>query len=147
MIEMLPAPDHVCAYRFSGTLTEEDVDRVIADIDARLARHEKLGIVADLTGFEDVSVRAGLKDLRYSFGKILEWNRFPREAIITDRHWLKTFASMAGPLLPFVALRAFGPEESEAAFAWAADIGAANIGAGDIGAGDKGTETPPPPAA
>jgi len=125
MLEILDSPDHVGAYRLSGTLGEEDYDRVIADVEARLDRHEKIGIFVDLTGFHDLTIRAGLKDLRYSFGKIFDWNRFPKEAIVTDKQWLKTVAKFADFLIPFVELRSFDPDETEAALAWAADLGPA----------------------
>ncbi len=124
MIEIIAAPDHVAAFRLSGTLTEEDVEQVITDVEARLARHEKIGLVADLTGFHDISIRAGLRDLRYSFGKMLEWRRFPREAVITDRQWVRTLVSLTSPLIPFVTLRTFAAAERDAALVWAADIGA-----------------------
>ncbi|MFT3967229.1 MAG: STAS/SEC14 domain-containing protein [Sphingobium sp.] len=122
MIEILPAADHVAAFKLSGTLIEEDLDVVIADVEARLKRHDKVGIVADLTAFHDMGLRAGLKDLRYSFGKLLEWNRFPREAVITDKQWIRTLVGLAGPFIPFVAVKVFAPDESDAAFAWAGDF-------------------------
>lgn len=122
MIEILPAPDHVAAFRLSGTVTEPDFDRLIADIEARLQRHEKLGILADLTGFEDMTVMAGLKDARYGFGKIFEWKRFPREAVVTDRGWIETLVAMANPLIPFVEVKSFKPAEFDAALAWAGEI-------------------------
>jgi hypothetical protein len=121
MLEILSGPDPIGAYKLTGTLTEEDFDRVAADLEARLARHKKVGLVVDLTGFHDITLRAGIKDLRYGFGKILEWNRFPREAVITNRHWLKTLVSLAGPLVPFVTLRTFEPGEETAAFSWVAE--------------------------
>ncbi|CAN5353840.1 hypothetical protein BH10PSE13_BH10PSE13_22400 [soil metagenome] len=122
MIEILESPDHVGAYKLVGTLAGEDVDRVIADVEARLGRHGKIGVLADLTEFEDMGVRAGLKDLRYSFGKILQWHRFPKEAVITDKQWMRSFASLASPLIPFVTLKAFAPEERVAAFAWVGSL-------------------------
>jgi hypothetical protein len=122
MLEILDAPDHVAAFALSGTLTEEDLDKVIADIESRLERHDRIGILADMTGFRDVTVRAGLKDLRYSFGRLRDLKRFPREAVITDRHWLATLVRAADPIIPFVSVRTFGPDEREAALAWAADI-------------------------
>jgi len=121
MFEMLSAPDRIGAYKLSGTLTEEDFDRVVADIEARLKRHQKIGLVIDLSGFHDITLRAGLKDLRYSFGKLFDWNRFPREAIITDKHWLKTMVKLVGPLVPFVEVRTFKPSEDEIALAWVAE--------------------------
>jgi hypothetical protein len=122
MLEILPAPDHVAAYRLSDTLTEADYEKVIADIEARLDRHERVSVVADLAGFHDITVRAGLMDLRYGFSKILSLNRFPKEALITDKQWLATMAQMMSPLVPFVEIRTFKPGETDAAVAWAADI-------------------------
>jgi len=123
MIEILGTPDHVGAYKLIGTLTGEDVDRVIADVEARLKRHDKIGVLADLTGFEDFGLRAGFKDLRYSLGKILEWHRFPKEAIITDKSWIRTLASLAGPVVPFVSLKTFASADRIEAFAWVGDLG------------------------
>jgi len=122
MLEILDAPDHVGAYRLSGTLTEEDYEKVIADLEARLGRYERIGIVADLSGFHDVTVRAGLMDLRYSFSKLFDLKRFPREALITDKQWLASMAQMMNPIVPFVEIRAFKSGEQQEALAWAADI-------------------------
>jgi len=122
MLDILPSPDHVVAVRLSGTLEADDYGKVIAEVEAKLARFEKIGVMVDLTGFHDVTFEAGLKDLGYSFKKILEWNRFPREAIVTDKQWVKTMARMADPLIPFVDLKTFAPGEAAAALAWAADI-------------------------
>lgn len=122
MIEILPAADHVAAFKLSGTLIEEDLDAVIADVESRLDRHDKVGIVADLTAFHDIGVRATLKDLRYSFGKIREWRRFPREAIITDRNWIRTAIALLNPFIPFVMVKIFAPDEAEEAFRWAGDF-------------------------
>ena len=122
MLEILPAPDHVAAYRLSDTLTEADYEKVIADIEARLDRHERVSVVADLTGFHDITLRAGLMDMHYGFSKLLSLNRFPKEALITDKQWLATMAQMMNPLVPFVEIRTFKPGETEAAIAWAADV-------------------------
>lgn len=122
MFEILAAPDHVAAYRLSGTLTAEDYDGMIADIEARLTRHEKIGVLADLTGFHDITFRATAKDLRYSLSKLVELKRFPREALITDKRWIATIAAIASPLVPYVEIRAFKPEDFDAALAWVTEI-------------------------
>lgn len=122
MLEILTAPDHVAAYRLSGTLTEEDYQKLIDDIEARLGRHERIGIVADLADFHDVTIRAGLMDLRYSFSKLFDLKRFPREAVITDKQWLATLAQVMNPVIPFVEIRSFKPGEQQAALDWAAGV-------------------------
>ncbi|HEV7325692.1 MAG TPA: STAS/SEC14 domain-containing protein [Bosea sp. (in: a-proteobacteria)] len=122
MLEIIPAADHVAAFRITGTLSEPDFDRLIAEIEGKLERHEKLGILADLTGFEDMTFRAGLKDARYGFGKLTQLRRFPREAVVTDKGWIETLVAIAGPLVPFVEVRSFRPGEFDAALAWASEI-------------------------
>lgn len=122
MFEILAAPDHVAAYRLSETLTAEDYEGLIADIEARLSRHEKIGVLVDLTAFKDITFMATAKDLRYSLSKVFELKRFPREALISDKGWLAALAAIASPLVPFVEIRAFRPEEYEAALAWVTEI-------------------------
>jgi len=122
MLDILPAPDHVCALRLTGTLTEADLDRVIADIEGKLGRHEKLGILADITGFDDITLRAGWKDLRYGLGKLFALRRFPREAVVTDKGWVAALVAFANPVLPHVEIRCFAPAEFQAALAWAGEI-------------------------
>ncbi|GAU81650.1 STAS/SEC14 domain-containing protein [Bosea sp. BIWAKO-01] len=122
MFEILAAPDHVAAYRLSGTLTVEDYDSLIADIEARLTRHEKIGVLVDLTGFHDITLGAGARDLRYGFSKLAELRRFPREALISDKGWIETLVAIANPVIPFVEIRCFKPIEYEAALAWVSEI-------------------------
>jgi hypothetical protein len=122
MIEILPAPDHVLALRMAGTLTGEDLDRVIAEIEAKLKRHERIGLFADATGFEDMTAEAAAKDLRYSFGKLREWGRFPREAVVTDKQWLRSLIGIVDPLIPQVEARSFASTERAQALAWASEV-------------------------
>ena len=122
MLTILPAPDHVGAYRLSQTLTAEDLDRIMADIDAKLARHKKIGILADLTDFTDMTLAAAWKDARYSIGKLWELRRFPREAVVTESGWLSGFVTLVNPAIPFVVVKAFEPRQFDEALAWAGDI-------------------------
>ncbi|CAM5763850.1 STAS/SEC14 domain-containing protein [Bosea minatitlanensis] len=122
MITFLPAPDHVLAIALSGTIEPADIERVAADLEERLARHEKVSILADLTDFDDMTFAAAWKDARYGFGKLWELRRFPKEAIIVEKGWLDSAARLFAPVIPFVAIRSFPPSEREAALAWAADI-------------------------
>ena len=126
MIEMLPAPDHVVAVRFFGELTGPDFDAVTAEIEARLARHERIGVVADVTGFDGATLEALGKDLRYNLGKLGEWKRFPREAVITDRAWVRSAVKAVDPLVPHIEVRTFDPGETSEALAWAGGFDRAN---------------------
>jgi hypothetical protein len=122
MIEFLPAPDHVFAVKLVGTLTPEDVDKSVREIEAKLQKHERLGVFADLTEFHDVTAEALIKDFKYSFGKFGEWKRFPREAIVTDKKWIRALYTLLDPLLPQIEIRGFEPAERDQALAWASEI-------------------------
>lgn len=122
MIDVLPSPSHVGAYRFSGTLDGADYDRCIADVESRLRVHERIGLYCDMTGFTGMTPEAMGKDLRYALAKFGEYRRFARGAIVTDKHWLGRISEFAGHFFPHTEIRSFEPEEHDAALTWAAEV-------------------------
>ena len=122
MLEILPSPDHVVAFRVTGTMTPQDFDRSIAAVEAALGRHRRIGMYAEMTGFTDLTAETLGKDLRYSFGHIGEWNRFPRSAVVTDKQWLKFWVRTMGAIIPGVEARAYDPGEEQTAMTWAAGV-------------------------
>jgi hypothetical protein len=122
MIELLDAPDHVLALRLSGRLSGADMDQLKDRIEAKLAQHERIGIVADLTPLDGVTLEALAKDIRYNIAKLGEWKRFPREAVITQSPWMRAAMKAIDPLAPQVEVRSFEPAERDMAVAWASDF-------------------------
>jgi hypothetical protein len=122
MIEILPAPDHVLALRMARTITGEDFDRMVRDVEAKLQRHQKIGVYVDMVDMEDMTAEALAKDLRYDIAKIGEMHRFPREAVVTDKQWVRAFAKVADALVPQVELHTFAPGERDQAMAWASQV-------------------------
>jgi hypothetical protein len=122
VLTILPAPPHVAAFHFSGTLDGEDYDRCIRQVDVLLAEHARIGLFCDLTGFTGLTAEALGKDLRYALTRFGEYRRFARGAIVTDKHWLGQVSEFAGHFFPHTQIRAFDPSEREAALTWAADI-------------------------
>ncbi len=124
MIEFLDAPDHVLACKVAGTLTGDEYDALTVEIDRRLGAYSCIGVVIDLTAFTDVTAEAAWKDVRYDLGLLNKLNRFPREALITDKQWMRVLARIASALIPFIEIRTFDPGQTDEALAWAADIDA-----------------------
>jgi len=122
MIEILASPNHVVAMRLSGTLSGEDYDRAVTEVDAKLSAHDRIGVLVDLTGFKDMTLEAGARDARYSLKHLWELRRFPREALITDKEWVRALSRIAGPILPHVEVRTFDPGEQDRAMSWVSDI-------------------------
>ncbi|MDH5823869.1 STAS/SEC14 domain-containing protein [Luteimonas sp. RD2P54] len=122
MIEILPSPPHLAAFQFSGTLDGDDYDRCIAEIEARLAAHPRIGLYADMSGFSGMTAAAVGKDLRYAIEKLGDYDRFARGAVVTEREWLGKASELVGKLFPGTEVRAFAPGEQAQALQWAADI-------------------------
>lgn len=120
MIELLDASDNVVALRATGTLTADDYDRIIAQVDDKLASHEKIGLVAEMIDFHGLTGEALWKDFQYNAKRIGEWSRFPRCALVTDAPWLKALAAFWSPLIPGVEMKSFEPGQTADAIAWAA---------------------------
>lgn len=80
MIEIIPAPDHVAAFCISGTLKSDDYDEMIPHIEEKLGDHEEIGIFVDMEGFEDMTVEAMRRDVKYGIDKLDELHRFGRAA-------------------------------------------------------------------
>jgi hypothetical protein len=118
MIDVLQSPDRVAAFAISGTLTGEDYDRIIAEVEAKLVRNDRIGMVLDLTQFHHLTAEAAWKDLRYDLSKLFELKRFPREAIVSDKRWMQIAAQIAAPILPHVEIRVFAARDD--ALEWAA---------------------------
>ena len=122
MFEILPSPSHLAAYRFTGTLTAEDYQRCIADLESRLRRHARISIYCDLRDFSGITPAAIAHDLRYTLGKIGQFGRFARGAIVTDRHWLATVTDLAARLFSHSDIRSFDEDQATQAMAWAGDF-------------------------
>lgn len=120
MIEVLPSPDNVAALSVSGTLTGDDYDRIIAEVEGKLARHERIGVLLDLMQFEDFTAEAAWKDFRYDLSKLFELKRFPREAIVSNKQWMRIAAGIANPILPHVEIRVF--DDRKEAMPWVSGV-------------------------
>jgi len=119
MYDTLPSADHVGAYRFTGTLTREDYDRCIADVEARLQRHGRIGLYCELDGFTGLTLPALGRDLEYAVQNFGRYHRFARAAIVTTPGFVATMSSLAGRFMPSTQLRVFAPDERVLALEWA----------------------------
>ncbi|MDQ3288825.1 MAG: STAS/SEC14 domain-containing protein [Pseudomonadota bacterium] len=121
MIEILPAPSHVAAFKVRETLTADDYDRCIAEIEARLSEHRRITVFCDLVGMARMTPMAVARDLRYAIGKLGQFHRFARGAIVTEREWLGTITRLGGVFFPHTDLRTFAAGDAATGFAWAAE--------------------------
>ncbi len=121
MIDILDAPEHVIALRFEGKLTGEDVGRYQGALDAKLTQQGKIGLCVDITGLSDMNADALIKGTKADLDALAHLSRFGRLAIVSDKEWPAAAIRFIDPMLPTLEMRAFGPDQADAAMAWAAE--------------------------
>lgn len=116
VIEILTSfPDDVAAYVCHGHLTAADCEAVLADIEDKLTRHEKLRMYCEVgADYAGSGADAVWEDWKSSFSTWFHWDR---GAIVTDVDWM-VWATMFFALLVPGDWRAYGVADREAARQW-----------------------------
>lgn len=120
MITQLAAPDHVAAFRVSGTLTGDDIDQALAVIEDRLTAHARINLYLDAEHFADITGEALHRYAPDSRLPVLTC--LHRVAVITDRQWVSLLTALAPRMLPDSEARAFGGHEQVTALHWVSGL-------------------------
>ena len=123
----IPIPEHVLVFDARGTLQKSDIERFDRQIQEKLARYERIGVIANVEQLEGMTVGAVMKDIVTELKYLGDWHRFPRLAVLASGGFVKSAAEIVAKFLPQVQLRTFEPGELESAitFAGAFDPGEA----------------------
>ena len=118
MLDILPAPNHVAAFRLSGDITKADYDRIVVETEAKLQSNPRIAVYTELIEPMHMTLAAVYTDLRYTLSKIGQWRRFARVALVTDKAWASGLLRLVGPWLPDIEARSFHSAERDPALAW-----------------------------
>jgi hypothetical protein len=110
-----PVPDHVFVFHARGTLQKGDIEQFDRQIQDKLARHDRIGVVADVEEMDGMTVGAVMKDIAADLKYLGDWLRFPRVAVVASDGFIKSAAETVGKLLPQIEVRTFKPAELEQA--------------------------------
>ena len=115
-------PAGVLGFRASGKMTGEEYREVMKPIYAALERGDKLNIYFELADdFDGLDLGALWEDMKAAGSVGLKHrSSWQRMALVTDNHWIKYAAAVAGPLAPG-ELRLFDPDKTAEAKAWIAE--------------------------
>jgi hypothetical protein len=118
MINLIPFDaDNVVGMRIDGRIGDEAFDQVLAAIEQKMATHDKVRLYVEMQSFGGMSMQALLKDIRFGLG---HWSRFDREAIVTDKGWMKTLVPVMDKLVPGIEVKVFPSERQGDARQWVA---------------------------
>lgn len=98
------AADDVVAVKVDGKISTEQFEQVAALVEDKLRRHDKIRMYAEMDSFGGMSAEAFFADLKLA---MRHWRQFDKEAVVTDKQWMKTVSEVAGKLLPGIEVRAF----------------------------------------
>ena len=116
MIEIIPFDEeNIIGFRVKGRLEDNEFDEIVGIMEERLKLHKKLRVYAEMEEFKGMSVNSFMKDIHYS---LRYWRNFDKEAVVSDKGWLKTWIGIAGSIVPGVEVRHFTFDEKEEAKEW-----------------------------
>jgi len=116
-------PDNVVAMRLAGQITAQDMRDYMREIKDRLSRHDRIGLVADVTQLTGVTAGGLWEDLKAQLAYLGQWHRFPKLAVIADGGFVAGVTSAVDKVLPQVEVRIFAPGRWAEAVAFAARAG------------------------
>ncbi len=116
MLEVIPFGEgNIIGFRLKGKIEDNEFDEIVRTMEERLKEHKKLRIYAEIEEFKGMSVNTFMKDIHYS---LKHWRDFDKEAVVSDKGWLKTWVEIAGSLFPGIEVKHFSFEEKEKAKEW-----------------------------
>lgn len=97
MLKILPkSKGAFIALQATGTLTGEDYDAVLPDIEKLIEKHGKVRVYIDMEFFKGWEMSAAWKDM--AFG-IAHWNDLDKLAIVGDAKWEEWVATVADAMM------------------------------------------------
>ena len=118
MIETLPqASDNVLGFKMSGKLHDEDYKKFEPMVDAAVAKHGKVRMLAQFHDFHGWDLHALWDDIKFS---TTHCTKIDRIALVGEKKWEKWMAGVCKPFT-MAKIRYFDASEIEAAKAWLAE--------------------------
>ena len=117
MIEILDESTETClVVHFSGKVTGEKYQKFLNAVNDRLATHEKVSLVLELSNFDFYGdFEAARKDFQFGFG---DYKKIHRAAFVGDKKWIEWFTRLISPFTR-TEEKYFREGQFDEAYAWA----------------------------
>jgi hypothetical protein len=115
MIEQLPSSSlNVLGFRLSGKLHDEDYKHFVPAIDAAVAEHGKVRLLAEFHDFHGWDLHALWDDIKFS---TTHCTKIERIALVGEKAWEKAMAAVCKPFT-MARIRYFDASQTNDAWAW-----------------------------
>lgn len=122
MFEEMTAPKNVAAFRVTGTMSGEDVDKYQRLLHEKLEEHGQIGLCMDMTGLSDLDAEAFTKGVKADVDFLKHLDQVGRLAVVSDKQWPHILIGLYNRLLSGVEAKVFTTAEREQALAWSAEV-------------------------
>ncbi len=118
MIEQLPSKsDKILAFKLSGKLHDEDYKHFVPVIEAAVAKHGKIRLLAQFHDFHGWDMHALWDDIKFSTKHCFDIERI---ALVGEKTWEKWMATVCKPFT-MAKIKYFDASQIDAAWAWLAE--------------------------
>jgi hypothetical protein len=115
-VRLIPhKPDRIIGLDINGSISAEDIERVVEVIEKKFDTTSKLRIYAEISNWSGMSLGAFVKDLNFSLKHL---NDFEKEAIVSDSKWLEALAALGNSLFSGIEVKHFNFKERDKALEW-----------------------------
>jgi len=115
MIEQLPeSSEKTLGFKMSGKLHDEDYQKFVPIIDAAVAKHGKVRLLAQFHDFHGWDLHALWDDIKFA---TTHCTKIDRIALVGEKTWEKWMAKVCKPFT-MAKVRYFDASDAEAAWAW-----------------------------
>ena len=120
MLEILDGPKYLVAFKLSGELTADDVDKSTKALTDALKDNERVSIFTEIDGSISLTLEGLWKDLVNSVSNFGIRRKIFRLAVVSSSEFYSFLLRVEGLVFSSIEMRVFSPEQRDQAFAWAA---------------------------
>lgn len=106
---------NVIGIRLDGTIDTQEFDAVTKRMNQIVEDYGDIRIYIELVSFKGISLKGLIEDLKFG---IKNWNRFAKQAVVTEKKWVKKWAGLGSKIGPDMNVKVFSFDEQEEAKKW-----------------------------
>ena len=107
----------VAEIRVVGRVTQNDMDRILPQVEAFIGKHGSIRIVEVIEKFEGFDPTTVLDGLKFDYNHLSD---VTHAAVVSDIAWIGLMTRASSMVMP-VAIRSFSMDQLDEARAWALD--------------------------
>ncbi len=116
MIELLDMQsDKVVGMVIRGKIEKPGIEKVYAEVNAKLAKQDKISVYVEIDKFKGISFDAMVVDIKEGIPKL---RKLEKKAVVSSAKWIEVFTKVGDKLWPSIEVKHFSPEQKEEAKAW-----------------------------